>query len=228
MASGTMLPMFKKKSVNIGIVVIALVIAGVGITSISSDQGNKEWREVRDDVLPQLMPATQKNALDIIWKPLADDVAIGYVLSVGSKYEFIDPNMMAKWNVTEQMLIEQAMRNLETRSRNINVEVAEATENDPTTKYVIVELDDGFAAARLLSPGVRKAISRELGNEYIAAIPTRDFLIFWHKEFPLFDAFAKQVEVEYKADAEYPLTPRPFHVSRNGIEQMVRNENFKG
>lgn len=218
--------MFKKKSANVGIVAIILIITGVAITTASSNQSSSAWREVRGSIMPQFMPAAQKNAIDVLWKPFADDVDIGYVVSAGSKYEFIDATQLEEWGVTEVTLHDQAMRNLETRSRNINVEVAEASEVDPTTKYVIVELDDGFAAARLLSPGVRKAISRELGEEYIAAIPTRDFLIFWHKDFPLFDAFAKQVETEYQADTEYPLSPRPFHVSRNGIEQMVRNAAF--
>ena len=218
--------MFKKRSVNIGIVATTLVVAAIGIISISSDQGSDAWRDVRGNVMPQFMPTAQKNLLDIMHRPFADDIDIGYVVSVGSKYEFIDPTMIANWEVTEDMIIDQAMRNLEARSRNIDVEVAESEEGDPATKYVIVELNDGFAAVRLLSPGVRKAIARELGDEYIAAIPTRDFLIFWHKDFPLFDAFAKQVEVEYEAESEYPLSPRPFYVSRQNIEQMVRNATF--
>lgn len=215
--------MFKKRSTNIGVIVVILIVAAAGIMTVSrSGQGTKEWREVRTRVMPQFMPSENKEKIDILHKDFADDIDIGFVVDAESKYQFISPEMMEEWDVTQQMIEEQAMRNLEARSRNINVEVAQASDADETAKYVIVELDDGYAAVRLLSPGVRKAIARELGSEYIAAIPTRDFLIFWHTQFPLFDAFAKQVETEYNAEEKYPLSPYPFFVGRDGIEQMVR------
>ena len=214
--------MLKKRSASIGVIAIILVLAGVGITTLSAGRGSPEWQEVRQKIMPQFMPTQNKDLISVIHNPFADDIDIGYVIDADTKYQFISPEMLTTWDVTQDMVEDQAMRNLEARSRNIDVEVAEASEKDPTAKYVIVELDDGYAAVRLLSPGVRRAIARELGSEYIAAIPTRDFLIFWHTQFPLFDAFAKQVETEYLAEEEYALTPKPFFVGRDGIEQMVR------
>lgn len=222
--------MFKKRSASIGIILIVLAVAGVGIVTIATvgNSGSKEWRDVRGKIMPQFLQIEAKDHItNVLWKPFSSQVAIGYVVDAGSKYEYIDTHMMEKWGVTQAMIEEQAMRNLDARSRNINVEVAESSEDDPNAKYVIVELDDGYSAARLLSAGVRKAIARELGDEYIAAIPTRDFLIFWHKEFPLFAAFSKQVETEYTEETEYPLTPAPFFVSKSGIEEMVRNEEYR-
>lgn len=216
--------MFKKHSVSVGVIVLVLAVAGAAIITMGNAQGSKEWREVRSRIMPQLMQTSHKQKIDIIHKEFADDIDIGFVVDAETKYQFIDSEMMENWKVTQEVIEDQAMRNLEARSRNIKVEVAQASETDPKAKYVIVELEDGYAAVRLLSPGVRKAIMRELGDEYIAAIPTRDFLIFWHAQFPLFDAFATQVEAEFKAETEYPLTPRPFFVGRDGIEQMVRKE----
>lgn len=215
-------PMFKKKQHSIGVIVIILVMAGFAITTISSGKGTKLWQEAKPNIMPQFLPTEKMEKLNVISKPFSDDISIGYVVSVDNRYEYIDADTMHIWEVTPEMIEEQAMRNLEAKSSNINVEVAEASDQDPTAKYVIVELDDGFAATRLLSPGVRRAIARELGDEYIAAIPTRDFLIFWHTQFPLFDAFAKQVQAEYDLEKDYPLTPAPFFVSKDGIEQMVR------
>ncbi len=216
--------MLKKHSTTLVLIALLLLIAAAGVGVLSMRQTSKEWREVRTRVLPQFMPAVNKTLIDVVSRRFSDDIDIGYVVDADTKYQFIDQPLMEQWGVDEAMLYDQALSNLEARSRNINVEVAEPTDKNPTSKYVIVELDDGYAAVRLLSSGVRRAIARELGDEFIAAIPTRDFLIFWHKDFPLFDAFGKQVEVEYNAEEKYKLTRSLFFVSRNGIEQMVKNE----
>ncbi|MDP7069075.1 MAG: hypothetical protein QF815_00985, partial [Candidatus Peribacteraceae bacterium] len=59
-------------------------------------------------------------------------------------------------------------------------------------------------------------------DEYYAAIPTRDFLIVWHKDFPLADAFAGQVQTEYETEQEYPLTPNLFLVNSYGIQPLMK------
>ncbi len=214
-----MFSFLQKRKTNVALIIVLLLIAAAGIGFVSMRQTSKEWRDVRSRIMPQFMPVTNKMLIDVVSKRFADDIDIGFVVDAETKYQFIDHALMERWGVDEDMLYDQALSNLEARSRNINVEVAEASE-DSNAKYVIVELDDGYAATRILSAGVRRAIARELGDEYFAAIPTRDFLIFWHKEFPLFDAFVKQVEVEYKAEKTYPLTPKLFVVSRAGIQEL--------
>ncbi|MCB9807960.1 DUF1444 family protein [Candidatus Peribacteria bacterium] len=214
--------MFKRHRANIGLIAIILLIAGGAVVMLSSGAGSAEWREAKLNIMPQFLPTEKMEKLNVLSTSFSDDVSIGFVLVSGDQYEFIDDNMVKAWEVEADVVEEQAMRNLEARSRNLDVEVAEATDQGPNTKYVIVELDDGFAAVRLLSPGVRRAIARELGDEYIAAIPTRDFLIFWHRQFPLFDAFGKQVEAEYSLEADYPLTPALFFVGKDGIEEMIK------
>tara|TARA_Y100000310_G_C20524910_1_gene735527 strand:+ start:194 stop:856 length:663 start_codon:yes stop_codon:yes gene_type:complete len=214
--------MLKKRSTNIVLILVILLIAGAGISMVSVRQSSKEWREVRTRVMPQLVPYYNKEVVPVVTKKFSEHVDIGFVVDADSKYQFIDGELLASWGIDVDTLYDQAIRNLDARSRNIKVEVAEASDTDPTAKYVIVELDDGYAAARILSTGVRKAIARELGDEYVAAIPTRDFLIFWHKDFPLFDAFAKQVEAEYNAEETYKITATPFFVSRTGIEELVK------
>lgn len=216
--------MFRKRSTNVILVAITLLIAGTALVSLSTLKANEGWRSVRDDVLVQLMPSTHKDQIDVINRPFITDVDVGVVVDADSKYQFVSSVMLEEWGIDEDALYEQAMNNLNAISRNINVEVAQASETDETAKYVIVELDDGYASARILSEGIRKAISRELGDEYIAAIPTRDFLIFWHKDFVLFDAFASQVQQEFDVEEEYKLTPTLLFVDSNGIQEMLKQE----
>lgn len=216
--------MLKKRSISIGFIITALLIAGAVIVFLSGQEGSNEWREVQDRVLPQFMPVENKTQIPLVSKEFSEEVDIGFVIDAETKYQFIDPNMLETYGISEEQLYDTALDNLEAISKNISVEVAQASDEDETAKYVIVELDDGFAAARLLSAGVRRAIGRELGQEYIAAIPTRDFLIFWHRDFPLYDAFEKQVKVEFDAEEEYPLTAQSFLVNRYGIQAVEKVE----
>jgi|GEM_PF-994551 len=215
-----------KKKVYIAIsTILALAIAGaIVFTIVQKGRGTPEWISVRNDVLPQFTSVHLKETTNIITIDFSSTVDIGFVVSKDSTYQFISQTELDLWKVTMDMVYETAMRNLDKRSQNINVEVAEAAEKDPTAKYVIVELGDGFSAVRLLSSNVRKAIAREVGDEYIAAIPTRDFLIFWHKDFPLFEAFSNQVQQEFLNEKEYPLTPDLFLINKQGIQPVQLKE----
>ena len=168
------------------------------------------------------MPATHKDDIDVVHRPFITEVDVGVVIDADKKYQFVSTELLEQWGIDEDALYAQASKNLDSISHNIKVEVAQASDKDETAKYVIVELDDGYAAVRILSDGVRKAIARELGDAYVAAIPTRDFLIFWHKDFALFDAFAKQVQSEYDLEEDYPLTPTILFVDQNGVKEMIK------
>lgn len=215
----------KKKFYIIISTVLALAITGAIVyTIVQKGRGTPEWIAVRNDIMPQFASTDLKSTTNILTMDFSPTVDIGFVISGESTYRFISQAELDIWKVNMDMVYETAMRNLDKRSRNINVEVAEAAEKDPTAKYVIVELDDGFSAVRLLSSNVRKAIAREVGEQYIAAIPTRDFLIFWHKDFPLFAAFSDQVKKEYLNEVQYPLTPNLFMVNKQGIQPVQLQE----
>ena len=210
----------KNKAPIIGGAVAVIIAIGIVIAVVQGSRGAPEWIAIRDNVLPQFTTTDLKIKESIITRSFSPQIDIGFVVEADTLYQFISQEELDIWKIDEDTLYDTALRNLDKRSQNINVEVAEAAESDPTAMYVIVELDDGFSAVRLLSAGVRKAIAREVGNEYIAAIPTRDFLIFWHKDFPIFDAFAQQVRTEYETEEDYPLTPDLFRVNKYGIQPV--------
>ncbi len=212
----------KKRFVSIALAMLVLLIATAGIVFVSQRRNSEAWRGVRDHIMPQFMPMSAADRTVLTWKEFIPDVDIGVVVEQGEHYTFVKAAQLEEWDIDENTLYEQALRNLDARSRNIKVEVAQAADDNPSAKYIIVELNDGFASVRILSDGVRKAIARELGDEYIAAIPTRDFLIFWHKDFPLFDAFAKQVQTEFAEETEYALTPRLLRINQEGIQEVMR------
>lgn len=216
--------MSKRLIIITGSLLLAIALLGAGVYAITKQQ-NAAWQAVRADVFPQLLQADDEDIEYLVTRELSTDIVVAYVIDRGDQYEFIAEPSLTEWETTPERLHETALKNLEKRSQSLNVEVATAGEDNPAGVYVIIELDDAFSAARILSSDVRSALSRELGKEYIAAIPTRDFLIAWHKDFPLQDAFIQQVNVEYQTEQEYPLTPNPFLVNNSGIQQLIVVEN---
>lgn len=181
------------------------------------------WEAVQDSILPQLIPVENKTKVPLVVKPFLPDVDIGFVIDKETTYTFVDPGNLKEWGIDEDTLQETALKNLEKLSKDLNIEVAHAGESKQET-YVIVELEDAYSAVRILSDSVRKVVNRELGNEYIAAIPTRDFLIFWHPSFSLGVQFTNQVRTEYDAEETYKLSPELLLVTSKGIQQLKTEE----
>lgn len=200
-------------------IILVVLIGGLGALIIFGGE-QSEWDKSKSLVLPQLMPVENKDSLPLISTPLSDEIDIGFVIDREDTYDFINEETLEFWGVTLDELFEQALDNLDARSVGIDMEVGETIPDDPRGTYVILEMTDGYAAARLLSLSIRNAIAQELGEEYIAAIPTRDFLIFWHPEFSFHDEFIAQVQKEHELGGKYKLTPNPFLVNSLGIQAL--------
>ncbi|PIQ76957.1 hypothetical protein COU78_06620 [Candidatus Peregrinibacteria bacterium CG10_big_fil_rev_8_21_14_0_10_49_24] len=185
-------------------------------------EGNADWRNVEDAVLPQLMEANLKKQVSgLVHKEISRDVDLGYVLDTEKGYSFIKTDDVEAWKITQDVLHKTAMRNLENLVHNEDMQLAESEES-ANGKYVIVETGDGYDAVRILSQKIQKQMRSYLGDEYFAAVPTRDFLVFWHKDFSLTGEFMEQVEKEYAAGEKYKLTPRLFLVTKEGLQPLIK------
>lgn len=198
---------------------IAVSIACILLSSCGKEKS--PWELAKDRIMPQLIPAENKTLIPLVTKPFLPDVDVGFVIDREDRYDFVDPGYLSAWGIDEQTLVDTAMANLEDRSKNLSLEVAHLGDStDPKDAYVIAELADGFSAVRILSSRVRDAVKRELGDEYIAAIPHRDFLIFWNPAFPLGSQFLQQVRTEYDDAQTYKLSPELIFINREGIQQL--------
>jgi len=206
----------KKLLCTLSILLVSSTVLLAGCT------GNKEWRKVKDTVLPQLMEGNLKRRLPlIVHREISRDLDIGYVLDHEIGYDFIFRKNLEEWGISENTLHKTAMRNLEKIAKDTEIQLADAEEQE-TGRYAIIETGDGYDAARILLPAIQKKVRKYLGEEYIAATPTRDFLIFWHKDFSLGGQFMEEVEKQYKLGGKYKLTPRVFLVTKKGIEPLTK------
>lgn len=185
-------------------------------------EGNSEWRNAKSAVMPQLMEANlKKQVAGLVHQEISRDLDLGYVLDNEKGYSFVKLDTLKTWEIDLSMLHNTAMSNLEKRVSENDIQVAEAEES-ANGKYAIVETGDGYDAVRLLSENIQKRMRAHLGDEYFAAVPIRDFLIFWHKDFSLTGQFMEQVEKEYAAGEKYKLTPRLFLVSEKGLQPLTK------
>ena len=189
---------------------------------LSGCAGNAEWKEARVSVLPQLMEGNMKRKIPgIVYEEISRDLDIGYVIDHEKSYNFITTFNLKEWNIDQKTLHRTAMKNLEKLVGNTEVQYADTNE-DENGRYAIIETGDGYDAVRILSPSLQKNMREYLGAEYIAGMPVRDFLIFWHKDFSSTSDFIEQVEKAYAEGDKYKLTPRLFLVTENGLEPLTK------
>ena len=77
-----------------------------------------------------------------------------------------------------------------------------------------IQTGDGYDAARLLLPAMRKLAVEHLGEPCYAAVPNRDFLIMWSQSNP--EEFQTLVRAQVRQDCQsqpYPLTSTVFVVT---------------
>lgn len=197
---------------------VLLLILGIGLLMLYAP-GDDSWDGVKRHVLPQFVPAKNKEIIPLVWKEFLPDVDIAYVIDRKQSYDFIIKPMLRTWGISEQELEQQAMRNLEKFARGTQIHMTKP-ERSPDIPYATIETGDGYAAVRILSQDIRGVLAKELGEPFTVAIPVRDFLIAWPKDFPVADDFIEQVQKEYDQEETYRLTPKILEGSPSSVTPL--------
>src|SRR5262249_27241161 len=83
-------------------------------------------------------------------------------------------------------------------------------------RVIVVDTDDSLASSRLLHPDLHKLFSGPLGSPFWAGIPCRNRLVVYSDRRQLKQRIGRQLRKDHDSSA-YPITPRPFLVTRDGI-----------
>ena len=205
----------------VGIVVIIAIAGGIAMYQKGPEATTgvpKTWDEVRTIVLPQLVQTSAAETFTIASVRLFPDVSMAYAIpQKKGGYILASANERKGWNVGDDVLNKQAMANLEHRAKSSDLTVSQVNVNGDS-KYITVETQDGFAAARLTLESVRNRVKKELGEPFIVGIPSRDFLIFWPENFGAAKKFADEVKKVFDGDHEFGLTPHLLRFSAGKIE----------
>jgi uncharacterized protein YtpQ (UPF0354 family) len=184
---------------------------------LTQDASAPPWEEARGKLRVQLMRAEHTLRAPVITFPFAGEVVVAIANDLPHAYSYVSPANLEQWKVTEELAYEQALSNLEEASAGIQIHATEAPH-----RLLAIQTGDGYDAARLLLPAMRKLAIEHLGEPCYAAVPNRDFLIMWSRSNP--EEFQTMVRGQVRQDFEsrpYPLTSTVFVVTEAEVKPDV-------
>jgi len=179
--------------------------------------GRVDWAAAREQVVVQLVQNELAMRMKALRRPLVQGVAVVVVLDFPTGYAYLGEELPARWGVSREELFDQATRNLTVRTKG-----QLRSSGDGEGRVLGVGELDGYDAARILTPGLRKAAASLLGDPFRAAIPNRDFLVMWGRGNA---QLATQASTNAQQDFEtqpYPISPLILEVWADGRIGLVR------
>lgn len=197
-------------------------VEGIASTT-ETPMGHETWEEAEDRLLPVLKSRSYirpegatRNLIAAEW--LAD-VVICYAIRSTKTFRFVTSWDCQRWGLDEARLHERAMQNLTALDWPRQMEGARQPGGG---RLILVSTRDSFTASRLLHPELSRLFSGPLGAPFLAAIPERDTLVLFSNRNSLKRRIVKQVKKDHDQSA-YPITPRLFLVTRDGIALAGRD-----
>lgn len=216
------------------------------ITELSSDAAAKNalpWDDAKSKLRPQIVPSTKvenastrsvpaQNSVTsqifgakptkkkvIVHRPLpfSNKLFEGFVIDSENTFQYLYQENLQKWNVNLDVVSKCAYENLSKNSQNLKLELHDEGSKG---KYITISVTDGYAAARILLPEIRKRLQKDLGDRCFVGIPNRDYLIAWSSDAPHQERFAEQVRKSYRS-RHHPLTPQVYQLDDNSLSNAV-------
>ena len=185
--------------------------------SMNASLGYETWDDARARMLPLLKPrsylqsdSASKNSLT---NDFVSNVKICYALRGGDIFRFVTTTDAERWQQDAQSIHEVAMANLCRLSWPSRMEGSRQRDGG---RVIVVMTRDGLASSRLLHPDLHRLFSGPLGSPFRAGIPDRDTLVVYSDRSRLRLRIERQLRKDYRKSG-YPITPRPFLVTHDGI-----------
>lgn len=179
--------------------------------------GEETWEDARTCIVPVLKPrgyireeGPTKHLLTTEW--LAD-VLICYVIQSKKLVRFVTGWDLRRWGTDAGALHQLALENLGKLPWPNQLMGARSK---GAGRLIIVDTDDSIASSRLLHPELYRIFSGPLGSPFLAGIPCRNRLVLYSDQRGMKNRIARQLKKDHDSSA-YPITPRPFLVTRDGI-----------
>lgn len=185
----------------------------VQLTDVELAMLPQTWEEARSRVRLQLMPAAFARAGVSVTYPFLDEVLISIVVDAEHGYAYVRTEDIERWQVSLIDLYESACDNLTAASQNLGISFYQGP-----PAIIALDINDVYAAARILLPSLRQFVSEKLGSPFCAGIPNRDFLIMWSADSdPDFQTRMKTQLVEDTQSRSHPLSNQILKVTEDSI-----------
>jgi uncharacterized protein YtpQ (UPF0354 family) len=188
------------------------------LAAMETAAGELTWAEAQVQLRPQLAPAEYVEQMPLAHVVLGTGVVAALVLDGEESYRYVLAEDLERWGVAIDRAMAVAEENLDVASAGISFSGSAGP--DP---FLALEPGDGYAAARILVPRLRRFAAERLGSPFYVAIPNRDFLFLWSRSVS--STFEERVRTEVAKDFEsepYPLTARIFEATGEGLREVRR------
>lgn len=185
-------------------------------------QRPKSWADAREMVYLQLAPQSYLQPLiastQLVHRPFTDGILVAVVLDAADGYGYVRREDREKWQVSEAQLFDQAQQNLERSGREITLH-----EGRSVDKLLAIQENDGYDAARILVPSIRKHAAELLGEPFLLGIPHRDFIVMWSTANSAeFQRSTRDTIANDFASQPYSISRDVFEVWADGRIQRVK------
>jgi N-acetylneuraminic acid mutarotase len=172
----------------------------------------KTWDLARPLLRPQLVPTAYAEDYHFVSRSFAPGIAAVSVIDFPEHMVYVLPDRLAAWGVDEPAVFAAAVENL-TRAvgATSKVEAKRPTDSTKPGKFTAFEDGDGYSAARILVPSIRKEIAVALGDPFYFAVPNRGFLVAWSRDYAYADQFMGKIREDF-ASRPYPIAKDVFLV----------------
>jgi len=179
--------------------------------------GEESWEEARAHLLPVLKP---KDYIDpagstqhLLVSEWLSELVICYVIASNDIHRFVTGWDADRWASDVEVIHQLAVENLRKLPWPNRLEGARAKD---AGRVILVATNDSLASSRLLHPDLHRLFSGPLGSPFRAGIPDRGTLVLYSDRRGLKKRIERRLQADHRTGA-YPLTPRSFLVTADGI-----------
>lgn len=180
------------------------------------------WDVAKTRIMPRIQPDAIFNHLSreqVAHATWVNDTVIVFVIDMPNMTVSVTTEQMVRWGVTVDDLEDIARRNLAEYTPALEFRTLESDEGG---RAVVLSLQDGYDASRLLLGQLFPTLAPQLDGDFYVATPSRDmFLALTRAPDPFVHRVCERVARDY-ARLPYPITDRLFYVTRDGIAGTER------
>lgn len=206
-------------------IVLPGITAMVRIQEWGPEQLLPPLEEVADRIMPMLYPSgneaneTPASQLeDFVCMPWVGGLKIMFVLDDDDTYRFVHEEMLIRWEMNSEQLMQVALNNLEDFADNHPLEVR-LVGDESDAKMLMPSSPNAYNSVRLLGGQLSSRLRELLGPELVVGVPNRDFFVAVSlKDSELIQQVQERVTHDFRS-MHHPLTSRLLVLSADGVSE---------